>query len=126
MKVLLDAHALLWALLQPETLKPRCRDLLSGEAERVCYSPVNLWELAIKRAKGGLQFDDAVVLQGLKEQEFDELPVTTRHCLEAAALPRLHGDPFDRLLIAQARVEGLTLISRDRLFRRYDVPLLEA
>jgi PIN domain nuclease of toxin-antitoxin system len=126
MRVLLDAHALLWALLQPRKLKARCREILAEQAERVCYSPVNLWELAIKRAKGGLQFDDAVVLQGIKEQEFSELAVTTRHCLEAAALPRVHGDPFDRLLIAQARVEGLTLISRDRIFRRYDVPVMEA
>jgi PIN domain nuclease of toxin-antitoxin system len=73
-----------------------------------------------------LAFDDEAVLRTLAEQCFRELAVTTRHGLEAAALPPYHADPFDRMLIAQARLEGLTLVTSDRQFWRYRVLLMEA
>ena len=77
-----------------------------------------MWELAIKRAKGKFDFDDGVMLEVIEQQDFIKLPVTTRHGLEAAALPSHHADPFDRMLIAQARLEGLTLVTADRAFWR--------
>lgn len=126
MRLLLDSHVLLWALLTPQALNERARDLLQDTANDVLFSAVNLWELAIKRAKGGIDFVDAVVLEAIEVQGFDEVPVTTRYGLAAAALPRRHNDPFDRMLIAQARLEGLTLVTRDRIFHDYDVDLLEA
>jgi PIN domain nuclease of toxin-antitoxin system len=92
----------------------------------VYYSAVSLWELAIKRAKGRFSFDDGEMLDAIKHQRFDELPISTRHGLEAASLPPHHSDPCDRMLIAQARLEGLTLVTSDRQFWQYRVLLMEA
>lgn len=126
MRLLLDSQALLWTLTQPGKLSAGSRQLLQQRTTNVRYSPVNLWELAIKRAKGRLQFADDVVLAGMEEQSFRELPIVTRHGLVAADLPPHHADPFDRMLVAQARCEGLTLLTSDRTLRRYPVDLLEA
>lgn len=126
MRLLLNFHALFWAILTPEKLRPETVDAITDPSSTVLFSAVNLWELAIKRAKGKFDFDDDVMLEVVKQQDFVELPVTTRHGLEAAALPPHHGDPFDRMLIAQARLEGLTLITSDRAMWAYRVLLLEA
>lgn len=126
MRVLLDSHALHWALQEPEKLRRQTHDLLDDPQTEVFFSAVNLWELAIKRAKGKFNFDDDVMLDGIDQQGFVELRVMTRHGLEAASLPPYHHDPFDRMLIAQARLEGLTLVTDDRVFWRYRVLLLEA
>jgi PIN domain nuclease of toxin-antitoxin system len=125
-RLLLDSQALYWTVQEPRKLRPKTADLISDPATVVMYSAVNLWELAIKRAKGRLEFDDDAMLKAMREQKFSELPVVTRHGLEAGALPPHHKDPFDRMLIAQARLEGLTLVTSDRVFWRYRVLLLEA
>lgn len=125
MRLLLDSHAFLWALSMPDRLRSVTRKAIADPSTEVWYSPVNLWELAITRAKGRLRFDDEALQEGIREQRFAELPITSRHGLAAAALPRLHGDPFDRMLVAQAMLEGLTLVTHDWLVRRYPVALME-
>lgn len=126
MRLLLDSQALLWSLTEPGRLRAAARELIEHRSSIVWYSPINLWELAIKRAKGRLRFADDILLSGIEEQSFRELTVATRHALAAASLPQHHADPFDRMLVAQARCEELTLVSSDRKLRHYPVALLEA
>ena len=126
MRLLLDSNALFWFVIGPETLSKQAFATIDDPDSEVYYSAVNMWELAIKRAKGKLKFDDLQMLEAVGEQNFVELPVTSRYGLEAAALPPYHADPFDRMLIAQARLEGLTLVTSDRQFRQYRVLLMEA
>jgi PIN domain nuclease of toxin-antitoxin system len=125
-RLLLDSHVLLWFLTQPERLRRPAFAAIDDPTNEVSYSAVNLWELAIIRVKGRLQFDDDAMQAGIREQRFMELPITSRHGLAAAALPPIHGDPFDRMLVAQAMLEGLTLVTHDWLVRRYPVALMEA
>jgi PIN domain nuclease of toxin-antitoxin system len=127
MRLLLDTHVLFWFLTAPERLRAGTYERINDPGIDVLYSALNLWELATKRAKGQLPFDEAVIQSGIDAQSFIELPITSRHGLAAGALPRLHGDPFDRMLIAQAMVEGLTLVTHDWLIHRYPaVALMEA
>ncbi len=88
-------------------------------------SAASVWEMSIKQALGRLQAPDDMVRWILAE-DFEELPVRMVHARLAGALPRHHADPFDRLLIAQAQIEGLTIVTRDRAFEAYEVPLLTA
>lgn len=127
MRLLLDSHAFLWALTNPARLRPAVRAAIGDGANDVMYSAVNLWELAISRAKGRLHFTDEEMERGIEELGFTELPILSRYGPFAAALPPLHQDPFDRMLIAQAMLEGLTLVTHDWLIRRYpSVALMEA
>ena len=126
MRVLLDSQALHWAVLEPHKLRRAAVEVITDPSTEVIFSAVSLWELAIKRAKGKFGFDDKTMLNVIRAQDFVELPITTRHGLEAASLPPHHADPFDRMLIAQARLEGLTLVTSDRQFWQYRVLLMEA
>lgn len=126
MRLLLDSHALHWTVLEPAKLRAATIGILTDPANAVFYSAVSLWELAMKRAKGRFAFDDGEMLDAIGRQRFDELPISTRHGLEAASLPPHHLDPFDRMLIAQARLEGLTLVTSDRQFWQYRVLVMEA
>jgi PIN domain nuclease of toxin-antitoxin system len=118
-KLLLDTSALIrW---HADTLKaPAVR--LVERANVVAVSPVSAWEIAIKRALGKLRFADAVDDVATR-YGFDELPVTIRHADLVRDLPTHHGDPFDRLLIAQALDEGFTILTSDRVFEAYRVPV---
>lgn len=89
-------------------------------------STVNAWEIAIKHAIGRVRFPIDMFEDMMREMGFDVLPIIPAHAIAAGALPPLHGDPFDRMLIAQARAENLTLVSDDAAVARYDVPLLTA
>jgi PIN domain nuclease of toxin-antitoxin system len=124
-RLLLDSNSLYWFVIQPDMLRSQTFAAIDDPGNDVYFSAVNLWELAIKRAKGKLGFEPRRMFE-VAQQDFVELPVTTRHGLEAAALPPHHADPFDRVLIAQARLEGLTLVTRDRQFWQYRVLLMEA
>jgi PIN domain nuclease of toxin-antitoxin system len=126
LRLLLDSNALYWFVVEPERLDQRAFAAINDTANEVFFSAVNLWELAIKRAKGRIRFTDQTMLDAVRAQGFTELPVTTRYGLEAASLPPHHNDPFDRMLIAQARLEGLTLVTGDNVFWRYRVLLMEA
>lgn len=123
MRLLLDTHALIWAAGDPAMLSGAALEAMREPANDVFVSAVSGWEIAIKRARGRLWFPgvDRAMLAALR---LSELPVTLAHGTEAGGLPAHHRDPFDRMLIAQGRVEGLTIVSRDRVFTDYDVALL--
>ena len=128
MRLLLDTHVVLWSLFEPGALSSEAQSAIL-RAESLHLSVVSPWEMVIKSALGKLEMRRGVpeVCREL-EREFGAqvLPVTLPHVLEVARLPPHHGDPFDRLLIAQARVEGLTLVTRDRAFADYDLLLIPA
>ena len=123
MRVLLDTHALVFAVSEPELLSPRARRLLQDSEIERWVSVVSLWEIAIKVQIGklSLPLDSAYYHRNLAALGARTLEVTVEHSLALLRLPLHHRDPFDRLLIAQAQVEGLTLVTRDRVFRRYEV-----
>jgi PIN domain nuclease of toxin-antitoxin system len=124
LRLLLDTHVLIWAMQQPERLSQSARAALADRKNDILISAASVWELAIKVAAGRLTFPVADVDIMLAEMGFGVVEVAPRHAIELLALPRLHGDPFDRMLIAQARAEGLTLVTDDTMIRRYDVALL--
>jgi PIN domain nuclease of toxin-antitoxin system len=127
LRLLLDTHTLVWAA--DKRLDAEARKAIEETAEAVFVSAATIWEIEIKRALGKLKtiagavpIDDAVQMVG--ESGFKRLDISFAHAQEAGRLPLLHGDPFDRMLIAQARLEGLTLATADERIRRYDVPVL--
>jgi PIN domain nuclease of toxin-antitoxin system len=123
-RFLLDSHVCLWWLDDHPSLGPRCRVALE-EADEVRVSAVTPWELGIKRALGRLEMPDGLV-GALVAAGFEPLPITAVHAERASALTAHHRDPFDRMLVAQAQLEALTLVSGDEALRAYDVDLLDA
>lgn len=123
MKVLLDTHILLWWLAADEALPPRAAQVIADSDTIVLVSAASVWEIAVKKAVGRLEAPDDL-LDALHTSVFDTLAITAPHAMEAGALPRYHADPFDRMLIAQARMERLTLVTVDDRFAEYDVTLL--
>lgn len=121
MTVLLDTHILLWAAGFPDRLPPATRDLIEDERTKLLYSAASIWEVAIKSGLGRRDFDvdPRVLRRGLLENGYTELPITGAHAAAVDLLPPVHADPFDRLLIAQARIEGVTLLTADRVVGRY-------
>ncbi len=127
MTLLLDTHALLWSLTDPDRLPVKTRRLVSDRQHDVLLSTVVLWEIAIKVALGKLplQRDLASWLPGYVDAlGYRLLPINLSHALAVEHVPLHHRDPFDRLLVAQAQLEQATLVSADPVFARYDVPLL--
>ncbi len=124
MKLLLDTHALLWWLAGDEQLARPAHDAIA-QTQVVVVSAASAWEVGIKQALGKLTGPDDLRTE-IVTNGFTPLEISVEHALSAAGLPPHHDDPFDRMLIAQARIEGLTLVSRDRRFSSYDVPLLAA
>ena len=125
MKLLLDTQLLLWAAGQPERLSMTARKLLNNPRHELLFSAASLWEITIKQATGKLT-GPADLAERVRDMGFRELPVTYAHAIAAGRLPPHHRDPFDRMLVAQAAVEGLTLVSRDESIARYDVDILKA
>jgi PIN domain nuclease of toxin-antitoxin system len=123
-RLLLDTHALLWALSNPRRLPARLTKVLRDPESDVYVSSVATWEIAIKSDLGRIDVDAAAVARAAREADFDELPVTISHTLRLLDLPDHHRDPFDRLLIAQALEERMTIVTHDPLIRRYPVSLL--
>jgi PIN domain nuclease of toxin-antitoxin system len=118
MRLLLDTHILLWWLGDDERLADKARDFID-QSEAVFVSAASAWEIAIKSSIGKLRSPDDLH-DVLHANRIVELPVTIVHALAAARLPRHHGDPFDRMLVAQATVESLTLLTSDAVLGRYD------
>ena len=125
MRLLLDTHTLLWWLAGGEALSPRALEAIGSPDSEVYVSTASAWEMAIKRAKGRLD-SPADLVEAIDAVGFHELPVHVRHAQSVGTLPPHHGDPFDRILIAQAQLEGLTIVTRDHAFKAYGVPLLMA
>jgi PIN domain nuclease of toxin-antitoxin system len=129
MRLLLDTHAFLWLRTSPARLSGAAREALVNPENELYLSVVSTWELAIKEARGKLGFArpfEVVVSEMIAATGASELAVERRHALRVAQLPLLHRDPFDRMLIAQAQVEGLTILTADPHFSRYDVEVLAA
>ena len=121
MRLLLDAHSLIWALDAPQRLPQNLLALLDKADVTVFASAASAWEIAIKVALGRLRFPIEKLPTALSDAAFKELRVSIAHGLEMARLPLIHRDPFDRLLVAQARRERLTLVTRDATVRRYPI-----
>jgi PIN domain nuclease of toxin-antitoxin system len=124
-KILTDSHVLLWWLDDPKRIALPARALIADPANVVFFSAASIWEIGLKSSKGKLRIDGDVVA-ALQADGFEPLPVTMAHAARSLALPDTHGDPFNRMLIAQALADGLVLATRDRLILQYDVPTLEA
>ena len=125
MRLLLDTHVLLWALTDDSSLTAAARAAIVDGRNRVVVSAVSAWEITIKRSLGKLRAP-ADLAEEVAAHRFTPLAVSLEHALAVGALPDLHRDPFDRLLVAQAGVEGLTIVTRDRAIARYDVDVLGA
>lgn len=121
MKLLLDTHILIWAAQGISSLPPGSRALLAAPDSELVFSVASLWEIAIKHGLGrnDFQVDPRVLRRGLIDNDYHELPILSAHAVAIDALPPIHRDPFDRLLIAQAMVEGITLITNDETLARY-------
>jgi PIN domain nuclease of toxin-antitoxin system len=119
--LLLDTHLLLWAAGTPERLSAKAHALLQDTGNELAFSTASLWEIEIKRGLGRPDFsvDPRRLRQGLLANRYREVPVTGEHAIALGRLPPLHKDPFDRILVAQAEVEGLHLLTSDRLVGQY-------
>jgi PIN domain nuclease of toxin-antitoxin system len=125
LQLLLDTHALVWWLSGDSTLRPEASAAIADGSSSVVVSAASAWEISIKRAIGRLEFP-ADLEEQIARHRFTPLPVTIPHALRAGDLPPLHADPFDRLLVAQAELEGLTVVTRDQEIARYGVETLPA
>lgn len=125
MRLLLDTHLLLWAVGMSRRLPIATRQLLENPDHEIYYSAASLWEIAIKRGLGrpDFQVDLERLLAVLPEMDFIELPITAVHAAAVVHLPALHKDPFDRLLIAQSRMEPMILLTNDELVAQYGEPV---
>lgn len=126
MRLLLDTHAFIWMLEAPEKLSDKVIQAHNDQANTLYLSVASLWEIQIKRALGKLEMDvplAQIVHEQLQGGRFQLLDIRAEHVLALDELPPYHNDPFDRLLIAQARTEGMPLVSTDRVFSQYPVEL---
>lgn len=129
MSYLLDTCVWLWLVSEPERLRSDLRSLLADLSAPVYLSAASAWEIAIKTSLGRLDLPkppSEFIAERLIRDTIRALPVEVAHACRVATLPMHHRDPFDRLLVAQAQLEGLTLVSADRQLHRYDVQILEA
>lgn len=124
MRLLLDTHVLLW-WLSAGRLSPKASAAISSAASDVCVSTASVWEMSIKAALGKLGVPDDLGAQ-LAHHQFEVLPVALSHAVAVRTLPAHHADPFDRMLVAQAQIEDLTIVTRDADIRRYGVAVLRA
>ncbi len=125
MNLLLDTHVLLWAAGEPDRLPAEARSLIEDPESELVYSAASLWEVAIKKGLGREDFrvDPRVLRRGLLEHNYTELVVTGAHAVAVDTLPPIHKDPFDRLLVAQAQIEGMMLLTVDEVVGRYPGPI---
>ncbi len=125
MNLLLDTHLLLWTARDSPRLSQAARALIGDPANTRYVSVISLWEVAIKGALGrsDFQWDVRTLRRGMLAREFHEVAITAAHALVIPSLPPVHRDPFDRMLVAQAMVEGLTLITADPVLGRYSGPV---
>lgn len=120
MRILLDTHALIWALEGGDRLSPTARELIEDAANQVLVSAASAWEITIKRALGRLEAPDNLV-EAIEAAGFDRHPIGFGEMLQLSRLPRHHADPFDRMLVAQALHEGIPIVTRDEQIPRYPV-----
>jgi PIN domain nuclease of toxin-antitoxin system len=124
-KLLLDTHLLLWAAANDRRLPPAARALIESRENEPLFSAASLWEIVVR---GGLGRDDfrvnaRLLRRALVQNGYSELPITSEHAIAIETLPAIHRDPFDRMLVAQATIEGVTLLTSDRIVARYPGPI---
>jgi len=124
MRLMLDTQLLLWAAGEPDQLPAEARAMIEDEGNQLIFSAVSLWETAFKQQLGrtDMRADPRLLRRGLLDNGYLELPVTGAHVIAMESLPPLHGDPFDRMLVAQAMAEGAALITVDPLVAQYHGP----
>jgi len=124
-RLLLDTHLLLWAAGPLDRLSAEARRLFDDPGNELSFSVVSLWEVAIKQRLGRADFqaDARVLRRGLRDNGYVELSISGEHAVAVAGLPPLHKDPFDRMLVAQSVVEGITLLTADPLVAQYPGPV---
>lgn len=127
MKLLLDTHLLLWAAGEPKRLSATARRLINSVQNELLFSAASLWEVTIKRGLGrkDFQVDGRLLRRGLLDNGYNELPIASEHVVATDGLPPIHKDPFDRVLVAQAMIEGITLLTSDLLVSKYPGPILK-
>ena len=125
MRLLLDTHTFLWWVSDWREIAEPAREVIADPNNEVFVSAVSGWEIGIKKARGRLVAPDNLAAV-VEEKRFEHLPLTFDHAERAATLPPRHRDPFDRMLIAQAQAEGLTLVTRDSRIPLYDVSTMSA
>ncbi len=125
MRLLLDTHVLLWTIAESRRLPAAARALIGEPDNELTFSAASLWEVAIKAGRGRDDFriDVSSLRRSLFDNEYAELPMTGAHAVALGSLPPLHRDPFDRMLVAQAIVEGLTLVTSDSSVAKYPGPI---
>ncbi len=125
MKLLIDTHLLIWAAAGMELVPPEAKTLMADPAAELYFSVGSLWEIAIKRSLGqaDFQIDARVLRRGLIDNGYQEMAILSAHVVAVDTLPPIHKDPFDRLLIIQAQVEGIALLTNDVLLARYPGPI---
>lgn len=125
MKLLLDTHLLLWAAGHPNRLSATARSLIENPENELLFSVASIWEVVIKRGLGRSDFqaDPRLLRRGLLDNGYGELPILSDHVVAIDSLPGIHKDPFDRVLVAQASVEGITLLTTDSLLAQYPGPI---
>jgi len=124
-KLLVDTHLLLWAASAPDKLPAAARDLIDDSENSLLFSVASIWEIAIKRGLGRDDFkvDPRLLRRGLLDNGYEELAISSEHAVSVDSLPPIHRDPFDRLLIAQATVEGIILLTADEHVGDYPGPI---
>jgi len=124
-KLLLDTHLLLWIAIDSDRLSPSTRELIENTENNLLFSAASIWEVAIKTSLGREDFalDPRLFRRGLIDNNYIELPITSEHAVTVNNLPPIHRDPFDRILVAQAMVEGIILITADPQVAKYPGPI---
>jgi PIN domain nuclease of toxin-antitoxin system len=125
LKLLLDTHLLLWAAGQPERLSPAARKQISDPNNELLFSAASIWEVSIKNSIGRKDFrvEPRLLRRGLLDNGYVELPITSQHAVNIDSLPPIHRDPFDRMLVSQALIEGVALLTADAQVARYKGPV---
>ncbi|MFS2124309.1 type II toxin-antitoxin system VapC family toxin [Pseudomonas sp. Pseusp97] len=125
MRLLLDTHVLLWILTDDARLPGDVRSLILAEDAELFFSAASIWEISIKNAlkRADFPYDPSIVRKALLDNGYAELPITGEHSVFVGSLPALHADPFDRMLVAQANVEGMLLVTHDSKLAAYPGPI---
>jgi PIN domain nuclease of toxin-antitoxin system len=124
-RTLLDTQLVIWTYFDQKRLSAHARDFLEDRQNDLVFSTASLWEIAIKRGRGKkeFQFDPRILRRTMLDDGYAELPVLGQHAVEVDSLPPIHKDPFDRILIAQAMVEGIMLLTADPVIAKYPGPI---
>lgn len=122
---MIDTHLLIWAASEPEKLSSQALSLMANPEHELLFSAASIWEIAIKNGLGRDDFkvDARLLRRGLLDNDYTELTITSAHAVFVESLPLIHKDPFDRILVAQATVEGFTLLTADSTVARYPGPI---